>query len=67
MKILKHGKLEARKFICGNCECQFVADPSEYSTVSSGGVVLWYEANCPDCGIVTGRSECWEEENEAGI
>lgn len=65
MKIIKHGKLKPRKFICWCCECEFVEDVSEYSATIVDRSVLWYSSLCPECGSGTTNSEPWEEqENE---
>ncbi len=53
MKILKPGKVEQRKFVCGDCGCIFVADRTEmrYSLGT-------YYAVCPSCG--NNRGLTWE-------
>lgn len=43
MKILKHGKVEQRKFVCPKCECEFVANAGERQ-LSTG-----YYVRCPCC------------------
>lgn len=48
MRILKHGDLKPRKFICPNCGCVFVADRTEYQKNSGGGVIKC-GTTCPDC------------------
>ena len=50
MKILKHGDLKPRKFVCSKCDCVFVADLTEYSVLlaSTDGHCKYY-AYCPDC------------------
>lgn len=63
MKILKHGCREKRKFTCGVCGCEFVAEPPEYVAKTTNGIVLWYFATCPDCFNDTDISEPWEEED----
>lgn len=65
MKILKYGNLRPRKFICWHCDCEFVADTTEYSTTMSNGVIIWHHAYCPECGAETTESEAWEENNES--
>jgi hypothetical protein len=64
MKILKHGNLKSRKFVCWHCDCEFVADTTEYRTTMSNNVVLWCHADCPECGVETTYSEPWEDKNE---
>lgn len=64
MRILKHGNLKPRKFVCWNCDCEFVADVSEYRTTTSNGVTLWHNAYCPECDSETIKSEAWEDKDE---
>lgn len=64
MKILKHGGLKSRKFICWYCGCEFVADVSEYTTKMVCGEPIWHSAHCPECDMETTNSESWEEQNE---
>lgn len=61
MKILKHGNLSLRKFICKNCGCEFVADNTEYWQAECNGKVLWWIAECPECDNRTTDSEPWRE------
>lgn len=61
MEILKRGKLERRKFTCWHCGCEFVANPSEYSSTYCNGVALWHDSNCPECGRNTSNNEIWGE------
>lgn len=61
MKILKHGNLKPRKFICQDCGCEFVADISEYSLYPG---TAWYYSDCPDCDARIFDSKPWEEQNE---
>lgn len=61
MKILKHGDLKPRKFICKDCGCEFVANISEYSLYHG---TAWYYSDCPECEARTMDSEPWEEQNE---
>lgn len=67
MKILKHGFLNARKFACAVCGCEFVADASEYTTTFLNKSPHWYTADCPDCFHSTSTSEPWEEKDETSI
>lgn len=46
MKIIKHGDLKLRYFICNNCGCEFIADRSEYQTAASGDNFF---VSCPEC------------------
>ena len=61
MRILKNGNLEARKFFCNICGCEFIAEPGEYIPQVANDVVLWYSAFCPCCDSSTVTSEPWEE------
>lgn len=63
MRILKHGTLQSRKFVCKVCGCEFVADACEYSVETMSGFVIGYGADCPCCDHYTGCSELWEEED----
>lgn len=67
MKILKHGNLKPMKFICWHCDCEFVADVSEYRTTMSNGIVLWHISYCPECNAETTDSEVWDDENEQEV
>ena len=62
MKILKHGKFKSRKFICGGCGCEFVAEVTEYSVYEVCGATTWYSINCPECNNEVSKSEPWEGE-----
>ena len=62
MIVLKKGKPNYRKFICTNCECEFVAGTHEYWRKEQFGVI-YYECDCPHCTYTTQDSEPWEEEN----
>lgn len=62
MKILKHGNLKPRKFICQDCGCEFVANISEYSTYTG---TAWCYSYCPECDARTFDSEVWEEQDES--
>lgn len=53
MKILKHGKVEVRKFVCPKCGCVFLAD----STNVRYSVGTYYVV-CPCCE--TGRNLTWK-------
>lgn len=61
MIVLKRGKKNSRKFICANCECEFVADIHEYCRSERFGVI-YYKCDCPDCTYTSEISEPWEEE-----
>ena len=57
MDIIKHvngNKLhDPKKFICSNCECEFIADNTEYTTRQcdyDGSEE--YIINCPECCVV---------------
>lgn len=63
MKILKHGNLRQRKFTCWHCDCEFIADTTEYRTTMSNGVELWFSSYCPECNVETTNSEPLEETN----
>lgn len=65
MKILKHGNLKPRKFICKDCGCEFVANISEYGWYTNSVTALWYYADCPECEARTMDSEPWEEQNDS--
>ena len=62
MKILKHGKKNPRKFICANCECEFVADVTEYWRKDMFDTI-YYQCDCPECNYTSEKSEPWEENN----
>ena len=62
-KILKHGYLKKRKFICGICGCEFIAEATDYAAISANNCILWYTTTCPDCDSDTTNSEPWEEED----
>lgn len=47
MKILKHGNMMPRFFVCKFCRCEFVADRNEYGVAASGDNFF---VKCPDCG-----------------
>lgn len=63
MVVLKKGKKNPRKFICKNCECEFVADSHEYWSIDQFGVI-YYECDCPHCTYTSQDSEPWEMLNE---
>lgn len=48
MKILKHGNLSKRLFVCDECGCEFVASRGEYDKFfgENGFVFFCY---CPEC------------------
>ena len=48
MKILKHGDLHPRIFKCLYCNCEFVADMSEYKPELSECGACYY-VGCPCC------------------
>ena len=62
MKILKHGNLMPRKFICRDCGCEFVANISEYGLYPGSA---WRYSACPECEARTFDSEPWEEQNDS--
>ena len=64
MKILKHGTLKERKFVCKVCGCEFVANANEYYAYTASCITLWYNADCPECHNDTNVSEPWEDEND---
>ena len=64
MKILKHGDLKPRKFICKDCGCEFVADAREYGSYGSNRVIICWYADCPECDARTTVSEPWEEQDD---
>lgn len=64
MKILKHGNLKPRKFVCDQCGCEFVANAKEYSQYTHDGVTLWTYSDCPECDARIHFSVPWEGENE---
>jgi rubredoxin len=64
MKILKHGNLKERKFVCRVCGCEFVATNGEYDVTMAGGQILWHSSYCPDCGCESSMSEPWEEKDD---
>lgn len=61
MKILKHGKSRPRKFVCCQCDCEFVADVNEYQIEEYNGVMLRAISYCPECDAITTDSEPWED------
>lgn len=65
MKILKHGNLKPRKFICKDCGCEFVANISEYSSYPNSATGFWLYSDCPECEARTFDSEPWEEQNDS--
>lgn len=65
MKILKHGDLKPRKFICADCGCEFVANISEYGSYANRVKPLWWYSDCPECEARTFDSEPWEEQNDS--
>jgi DNA-directed RNA polymerase subunit RPC12/RpoP len=62
MKILKHGNLKPRKFICKDCGCEFIADVTEYTQYACNRTVLWWYIDCPECGGRVNDSVPWEEQ-----
>ena len=60
MQILKHGVFTQRKFTCKICECEFVADPDEYTVVRANNKIFWYSSTCPECGAISTTSEAYE-------
>lgn len=46
MKILKPGKVEQRKFVCPDCECEFVVGEYEETVYWDGDDCI---ATCPVC------------------
>ena len=65
MKILKHGNLKLRKFICWRCNCEFIAEVSEYNTQMVCGEPIWHTAFCPECAAETNQSCKWEGQDES--
>lgn len=49
MKILKHGDLKPRKFICSVCGCEFVANRNEYGIDKTYAILPRYIVTCPCC------------------
>lgn len=64
MRIVKHGNLKPRLFICPECGCEFIAEVDEYNVVRCHSDTIWYDATCPECCCRTNKSEPWEEPNE---
>jgi hypothetical protein len=64
MKIIKHGNLKPRKFVCWHCDCEFVAKVNEYSTTTCNGVALCHYADCPECGSEACNSEPWDDKDD---
>lgn len=64
MKILKHGNLKERKFICRVCGCEFVANANEYYAITANCMHLWYSTTCPECNNDTSISEPWDDKND---
>ena len=66
MKILKHGDLKPRKFICERCKCEFVADKSEYSEDNIYTTHPTLTTTCPCCNhkivVMHDRAPVYEEE-----
>lgn len=62
MKILKPGKIEMRKFVCSNCECEFVIYKSETIRTMDleGGYHYWAQCPCRD-QIAWDKGEPYEE------
>ena len=55
MKILKHGDLKPRKFICKTCGCEFVAEMGEYEIdrdIFQPNKEVTYDIACPDCAKI---------------
>ena len=61
MIVVKQGKKNPRKFTCVNCDCEFIADNTEYFRFGSFGVIS-YECNCPCCTYTSSTSEPMEEQ-----
>lgn len=63
MEILKHGDMKPRRFKCNNCNCEFVADMSEYEEVYHN-CDKYYAVHCPDCkyyvSVVAFASEIYD-------
>ena len=64
MKILKHGSLDKRKFVCDVCGCEFVAETGEYTITKASGITLWYSIYCPYCDSYVDKSEPYEEKDD---
>jgi transcription elongation factor Elf1 len=65
MKILKHGNLLPRRFICKYCGCVFVADLSEYNIAVSGDNFF---VICPDCNTKFDmHAPLYIEKNESDV
>ena len=60
MKILKPGKVGMRKFVCPNCECEFVCHKYEEAIFRYEGKLI---VPCPICGgnSVWDNGEPYEE------
>lgn len=65
MKILKHGNLNPRKFVCDQCGCEFVVNLKEYGRYTANGITLWVYADCPECDTRISYSTPWEGEYDA--
>lgn len=61
MRILKHGDLKPRKFVCRFCGCEFVAEIGEYKITNPAENYFWYSVYCPECDSYIDNSEHWEE------
>ena len=62
MEIIRHGNdrksNDLKRFVCSNCECEFIADNTEYSKCDleyDGSEE--YIANCPECGAVVSSDD----------
>ena len=61
MKILKRGNEKPRKFICPNCDCEFVAGTREYWRTERFDDI-YYKCDCPECNYTSDISEPWEDD-----
>lgn len=53
MKILKHGNLSKRLFVCDECGCEFVASRGEYGKFFGENDFAFF-CYCPECkGLVS--------------
>lgn len=59
MKIIKEGNLlkTKKRFTCGACGCEFIADGLEYKLILSG-----YIAKCPCCSQFVEKEKGQEDD-----
>lgn len=64
MRVIKHGDMKPRKFTCLNCGCEFIANTTEYCAIQVDGKIMFWTCECPECSVITSKSELWEGKDE---